>query len=500
MRNKQQGAALVIVLAFLTGAMIVGVSGMQSSLIDERLAGNYRASAQAQMNAEQAASLAVKKVREYKESAGKNNLDILDLTQDSAVEDVKMLDYADVDADDKRLQGKKYGDCAKEGEDKDRCFYFPLAIANSNHWVAFGAVVGNSGKNEKVISQSVALVSFTSATSSADEIADKFNDYGILSDEEAEVEAEEKNIPFYGIIRSNDNDEEDEEEDEEESEEDEEDDFDVEFKDSEEERENEEIEESGFSTEYVKVPKFNFKNYFNRLEKSRFGGYSEKNSNCSVRYAIDVERFCEKNLVVAEAYIYRSVVYFDKDVTVESSLTVIDSTIFIDGDLTVKGAAHLSATGGVSNIIVTGDVVFDAEGGDEKGEDDGENNNPIGLDLSNTVIVAGGKLEFDAMSSQGLRNVLIMSDDEMDIYFDDIDKIYKGWFYSGDELDMEIENSPNMTFCGSLMARKNVGLETDPYIKRFDSSGRNGCPKFSGFDGPLHNGSDGGKPTVDAWQ
>lgn len=55
MSNKQQGAALVIVMALLTGAMVVGVAGMQSTLVDERLAGNYRASAQAQMAAEDVA-------------------------------------------------------------------------------------------------------------------------------------------------------------------------------------------------------------------------------------------------------------------------------------------------------------------------------------------------------------------------------------------------------------------------------------------------------------
>ncbi|MDQ7735362.1 hypothetical protein QT231_21895 [Halomonas sp. SpR1] len=50
--KQQQGAALVIVMALLAGALMLGMSGMQSALIDERLAGNYRASVQAQMNAE----------------------------------------------------------------------------------------------------------------------------------------------------------------------------------------------------------------------------------------------------------------------------------------------------------------------------------------------------------------------------------------------------------------------------------------------------------------
>ncbi|MCA1771990.1 MAG: hypothetical protein LC677_04960 [Halomonas sp.] len=55
MRN-QQGAALVIVMALLAGAMTLGLSGMQTALVDERLAGNYRAVTLAQMAAEWRAS------------------------------------------------------------------------------------------------------------------------------------------------------------------------------------------------------------------------------------------------------------------------------------------------------------------------------------------------------------------------------------------------------------------------------------------------------------
>jgi hypothetical protein len=55
MNNKQQGAALVIVLALLSGSLMIGISGMNAALIDERLAGNYRASTLAQMAAEDVA-------------------------------------------------------------------------------------------------------------------------------------------------------------------------------------------------------------------------------------------------------------------------------------------------------------------------------------------------------------------------------------------------------------------------------------------------------------
>lgn len=48
--------ALVIVLTMLTMSLMLGLSGMQSSLVDERLAGNYKAATEAQMGAEKAAS------------------------------------------------------------------------------------------------------------------------------------------------------------------------------------------------------------------------------------------------------------------------------------------------------------------------------------------------------------------------------------------------------------------------------------------------------------
>lgn len=54
--KKQKGAALIVVLSMLIMSLMLGLSGMQSSLIDERLAGNYKAQSEAQMGAEKAAS------------------------------------------------------------------------------------------------------------------------------------------------------------------------------------------------------------------------------------------------------------------------------------------------------------------------------------------------------------------------------------------------------------------------------------------------------------
>jgi|TARA_A100001518_G_scaffold3473_1_gene3793 hypothetical protein len=52
MMQNQQGAALIIVLVLLSVSLVISMSGMNAALVDERLAGNYRASVQAQMNSD----------------------------------------------------------------------------------------------------------------------------------------------------------------------------------------------------------------------------------------------------------------------------------------------------------------------------------------------------------------------------------------------------------------------------------------------------------------
>tara|TARA_B100000678_G_scaffold230757_1_gene199275 strand:- start:1974 stop:3575 length:1602 start_codon:yes stop_codon:yes gene_type:complete len=61
---QQKGAALIVVLSMLTASLMLGLSSMQSSLIDERLAGNYKSASQAQMNAEKAVAELLGKLRE----------------------------------------------------------------------------------------------------------------------------------------------------------------------------------------------------------------------------------------------------------------------------------------------------------------------------------------------------------------------------------------------------------------------------------------------------
>lgn len=65
--QKQQGAALIIVLVLLSVSLVIGMSGMSAALVDERLASNYRASVLAQMAAETGGSKRVKLIRAEEE-------------------------------------------------------------------------------------------------------------------------------------------------------------------------------------------------------------------------------------------------------------------------------------------------------------------------------------------------------------------------------------------------------------------------------------------------
>lgn len=62
--RKQKGAALIIVMSLLAVSLMIGLMSMQSSQVDERLAGNYKAAAEAQMAAEFGAAYGIQKLRD----------------------------------------------------------------------------------------------------------------------------------------------------------------------------------------------------------------------------------------------------------------------------------------------------------------------------------------------------------------------------------------------------------------------------------------------------
>lgn len=126
--KQQQGAALVIVMALLAGALMLGMSGMQSALIDERLAGNYRASTQARMNAEIAAA---------------NALDddaLTFFTSTYSLSDLIVLDWDELNEQFSANQNVLNFACARGGQFE--CVYIPLNLADGSYILAKGITGG----------------------------------------------------------------------------------------------------------------------------------------------------------------------------------------------------------------------------------------------------------------------------------------------------------------------------------------------------------------------
>ncbi|WP_336269090.1 pilus assembly PilX family protein [Vreelandella arctica] len=141
--KNQQGAALVIVMALLSGALMIGISGMNSALIDERLAGNYRAVALAQMNAERAASEADTHFND--ENDWKDKLYSALSSEDDWKAAVKSQRYEELKEN--YPEGMiKEGICDSGEDSYSRCLYFPVVVDGSEHYVvAMGAVEDEAG-------------------------------------------------------------------------------------------------------------------------------------------------------------------------------------------------------------------------------------------------------------------------------------------------------------------------------------------------------------------
>ncbi|WP_444989467.1 pilus assembly PilX family protein [Halomonas mongoliensis] len=133
--KNQNGAALIVVLSLLTISLMVGLSSIQSSQIDERLAGNYRAQSEAQMGAETAAAAGWENVRnaDWEDVSDLNGTDL---------ESLRWVDFVGVGGD---------GGC----EGNVECFYRYFEDGDEKYIVAIGAVaVVGAG----VVSESSPLV------------------------------------------------------------------------------------------------------------------------------------------------------------------------------------------------------------------------------------------------------------------------------------------------------------------------------------------------------
>ncbi|WP_188640535.1 pilus assembly PilX family protein [Vreelandella lutescens] len=130
--RKQQGAALVIVMVLLASALVMAMMGMQTALVDERLAGNFRAATQAQMRAEMAAS------------AGLAEFDVLNWEGVPTIDTSQSVSFNDYANHPKATRVAHH--CPQNA-----CFYLPV-MYQSEPWVmALGAILVNDAT---VIAQS----------------------------------------------------------------------------------------------------------------------------------------------------------------------------------------------------------------------------------------------------------------------------------------------------------------------------------------------------------
>lgn len=144
---KERGAALIVVLSLLTISLVVGLMSMQSSQIDERLAGNYRAAAEAQMGAEKAAAFGWEEVKnENKTPADIDNMQKEGNTVEfDPNEEVKVYELWSQLAD---SQVGKDAEC----ESPIKCRYGYSIIKSDYYIVAIGVVVPGAESSPIAIS------------------------------------------------------------------------------------------------------------------------------------------------------------------------------------------------------------------------------------------------------------------------------------------------------------------------------------------------------------
>lgn len=133
--KHQQGAVLVIVMVLLTSAVAMALVSLQTALIDERLAGNFRASIQAHMRAETAASAAL---------AQWNELDWRGAPELETPKAARFDDY------DRHVNTSKPPRCPNQS-----CFYLPIIYRDERWVMAMGATFGRGGD---LIAQSTPLL------------------------------------------------------------------------------------------------------------------------------------------------------------------------------------------------------------------------------------------------------------------------------------------------------------------------------------------------------
>lgn len=166
-KKRQKGAALVLVMSLLAGGLIVGVSGMNTSYIDQRLSGNYKATSEALLKAEGVASTAYLNVIENgdEEWSGAN---------DESFDNLESIG----------LNGNDWSELMSDASlcDEDE-LYVPVMVDGADYYIiSFGIVCGDQGvvAIERIFNE-------YKFSSSEDDIFGIFGDYALLSDGEMNV-------------------------------------------------------------------------------------------------------------------------------------------------------------------------------------------------------------------------------------------------------------------------------------------------------------------------
>ncbi|MBB3141670.1 hypothetical protein [Halomonas organivorans] len=164
--KKQQGAALLVVLSVLVVSLMLALSSMQSSLMGERLAGNYKAAVQARMGAERAASKGFDPVQ-----------------SDDYFEEVDDIGAVEAMGWGEFLSGGDlFGDSLSESDNvcsgHTKCYYRYVEGEGDDYVVAYGGVLADAGE---VLSSRVVLVRVGFGNASV------FSLYGLLAGEDINI-------------------------------------------------------------------------------------------------------------------------------------------------------------------------------------------------------------------------------------------------------------------------------------------------------------------------
>lgn len=508
-RKQQRGAALVIVMALLTGAMVVGVSGMQSTLVDERLSGNYSASVQAQMNAEQ---VAMKSLTDYFNQNG--NASFINDLEDNAERNQRKLknnkkgDYKNIYSlmsNDDNLKKFVSGEC---GGDNDDCFSLFLKDDSGSEYklLAVGAVISKNGSGD-LIRQHLITFKITPCGNCV------FNGKGIVGGEVEVNEGEDEEIDFKGDIYTS-------------SDKGSDDDKDINV--------NSECDDEKCiayeSDEAEKLIFFDFGEWLSLVEKPASVLDFEsivnvddidaelKDDGCYFAFSSGVEDMSECDYSVSrsdgvefediKAYVgssdsagdvslvensvvrftesvdfddkvnsEKSTLYHDDDVLYKDGADLKISFFYADGDFEVKGSDS-SIDGSI--IYINGELDIDAPMHIKNSIVVVDNEIDIGDDaidgmtLENSALVSSGDIKAKA-SNVTIDDLMVLAGGDIDFVFDNVSELGGGWFYSDNQLGLTIKNSPDLEVCGGLLSKGEVTLTAKGGIEHFYSSRQGDC-------------------------